>query len=163
MRIRKEIGTPQKLNKAKGTLVPERGWKYSIIIAPKSHLQDASPGIPGIHPQSSSPGLVLRAHPYSSSSKIIPRVHPQTSSPEFSSRSVLGPGTCVKAYNLIKAKKPGLNWKMNPTKNLSKTFESVGLGKSYEPHNKELTNEALLVYKFILEGDQKKQKVLVKT
>ena len=34
-----------KNNKAKGTLVPERGWKY-YILPTKVHLQDSSLGLP---------------------------------------------------------------------------------------------------------------------
>ena len=54
------------VNKAKGTLVPERGWKYYIIIAPKSLSPGFVPRVPRICPQgsqSSSPGLVPRARP----------------------------------------------------------------------------------------------------
>ena len=42
------------INKAKGTLVPERGWKYQILPTK-------------VHPQTSSP-------------KFIPRIQPQLSS-----------------------------------------------------------------------------------
>ena len=48
------IGSLHDRNKAKGTLVPERGWKYQILPTK-------------VHPQTSSP-------------KFIPRIQPQLSS-----------------------------------------------------------------------------------
>ena len=70
-------------NKAKGTLVPERGWKYYILPT---------------------------------------KVHPQTSSPEFGPSSVLGPGTCFKAYNLIQSQDALFDLKNECYKKLVKKF-----------------------------------------
>jgi hypothetical protein len=74
------------INKAKGTLVPERGWKYQILPT---------------------------------------KVHLQTSSPEFSPSSVLGPGTCFNAYNLIQSQDAWLERKNECYKKLVKKFSSL--------------------------------------
>ena len=70
-------------NKAKGTLVPERGRKYYILPT---------------------------------------KVHPKTSSPNFDPSSVLGPGTCFKAYNLIQSQDAWLELKNESYKKLVKKF-----------------------------------------
>ena len=57
--------------------------------------------------------------------KFIPRLHPQSSSPEFSPSSVLGPGTCFKAYNLIQSQDAWLERKNECYKKLVKKFSSL--------------------------------------
>ena len=83
--LKKKCVIKEKTNKAKGTLVPERGWKS--------------------YPQ-----------------EFIPRLHPQISSPEFIPSSVLGPGTCFKAYNLIQSQDAWLERKSECYKKLVKKF-----------------------------------------
>ena len=58
----------------------------------------------------------------SSSPDFIPRVWPQNSAPEFSPSSVLGPGTCLKAYNLIQSQDAWLELKNECYKKLVKKF-----------------------------------------
>ena len=52
----------------------------------------------------------------------MPRLHPQSSAPEFGPSSVLGPGTCFKAYNLIQSQDAWLELKSECFKKLVKKF-----------------------------------------
>ena len=54
--------------------------------------------------------------------KFIPRLHPQSSAPEFGPSSVLGPGTCFKAYNLFQSQDAWLELKNECYKKLVKKF-----------------------------------------
>ena len=111
-------------NKAKGTLVPERGiWKYYIIRVPR-HLWYSSPGFaPGVHPQDLSPEFIPSIHPQKSSLEFIPLTHPQSLFPEFVPRSVLGPGACFRPYNPQYAERI-----LNKTaKAINKTFAGLKL------------------------------------
>ena len=58
---------------AKGTLVPECGWKYYILPIK-------------VHPQTSFPEFSPRILPQNSASEFSPRILPQNSAPEFSPR-----------------------------------------------------------------------------
>ena len=73
-------------NKAKGTLVPERGWKY-YILPTKVHPQTSFPEFgPRIQPQNSAPEFGPKIRFQNSASELGPRIWPQNSAPEFGSR-----------------------------------------------------------------------------
>ena len=133
--MEKEVVFSIKLNKAKGTLVPERGWKYYILptkvhpqtsfpeFGPRIHPQNSAPKFgPKIRPQNSVPEFGLRIWPQNSAPEFGPRIRPQNSAPEFGPSSVLGPGTCFKAYNLIQSQDAWLELKNECYKKLVKKF-----------------------------------------
>ena len=84
--------------------------------------KSSSPGFIPRAPLNSSPELVHRVHPQILFLEFIPRLHPQSSSPEFGPSSVLGPGTCFKAYNLIQSQDAWLELKNECYKKLVKKF-----------------------------------------
>ena len=125
------------MNKAKGTLVPERGWKYYILptkvhpqtsfteFGPRIRPQNSAPEFgPRIWPQNSAPEFGPRIRPQNSAPEFGPRIRPQNSAPEFGPSSVLGPGTCFKAYNLIQSQDAWLELKNECYKKLVKKFSS---------------------------------------
>ena len=95
----------------------------SLEFVPRVRPHGQSPElVHRVHPQILFLEFILRLHPQTSSPDFIPRLHPQSSSPEFGPSSVLGPGTCFKAYNLIQSQDAWLELKNECYKKLVKKF-----------------------------------------
>merc|ERR1711973_837857 len=77
-----------------------------------------------VNPHSSSIEFIPRYCSLNSSPGIVPRIHSQSSASEFGPSSLLGSGTCFKAYNLIQSQDAWLELKNKCYKTLSKSSPS---------------------------------------